>query len=63
MQRYITFTPCMHYETDLKRIQYGKVNLGDLPIGKWRYLTKEELTYCQEQIQCWQDSGPSWDIR
>ena len=29
--------------TRLKRIQEGKLQLGDLPLGKWRYLTKEEV--------------------
>lgn len=28
----------------LKRISEGKVSLGDLPVGKWRYLTQEEVT-------------------
>lgn len=29
--------------TRLKRIQEGKLHLGDLPLGKWRHLTKEEV--------------------
>ncbi len=29
--------------TRLKRIGEGKLRLGDLPLGKWRYLTKEEI--------------------
>lgn len=29
--------------TRLKRIREGKVKLGDLPVGKWRPLTAEEL--------------------
>ena len=29
--------------TRLKRVREGKLHLGDLPLGKWRYLTKEEL--------------------
>ena len=29
--------------TRLKRVQEGKLQLGDLPLGKWRYLTKEEV--------------------
>ena len=29
--------------TRLKRIREGKLALGDLPIGKWRYLTAQEL--------------------
>lgn len=31
----------------LKRIAEGKVSLGDLPVGKWRYLTQEEVTMLQ----------------
>lgn len=27
----------------LKRIQEGSLSLGQLPLGKWRYLTKEEV--------------------
>ena len=29
--------------TRLKRIREGKLALGDLPLGKWRYLTEEEV--------------------
>ena len=29
--------------TRLRRIREGNVSLGDLPAGKWRYLTPEEL--------------------
>ena len=29
--------------TRLKRIKEGSFSLGDLPLGKWRYLTREEL--------------------
>ena len=29
--------------TRLKRVSEGAVALGDLPVGKWRYLTAEEL--------------------
>ena len=28
--------------TRLKRIKEGSLELGDLPVGKWRYLTPEE---------------------
>ena len=31
----------------LKRIAEGKVSLGDLPVGRWRYLTQEEVTMLQ----------------
>ena len=27
----------------LKRIREGKLELGDLPLGKWRYLTQQEI--------------------
>ena len=27
----------------LQRVQEGSLHLGDLPLGKWRYLTKEEV--------------------
>jgi 23S rRNA pseudouridine2605 synthase len=29
--------------TRLRRISEGLVQLGDLPLGKWRHLTKEEI--------------------
>lgn len=29
--------------TRLKRIREGAISLGDLPVGKWRYLTEDEL--------------------
>lgn len=29
--------------TRLRRIQEGSLTLGDLPLGKWRYLTEEEV--------------------
>lgn len=29
--------------TRLRRIQEGSLSLGDLPLGKWRYLTAEEV--------------------
>lgn len=31
--------------TRLRRISEGRLQLGDLPVGQWRYLTKEEVTY------------------
>lgn len=30
--------------TRLRRIREGKLSLGDLPKGKWRYLTQEEIS-------------------
>jgi len=30
--------------TRLRRIREGGLSLGDLPVGKWRYLTKEEVS-------------------
>ena len=29
--------------TRLRRIREGNLSLGDLPLGKWRYLTREEI--------------------
>ncbi len=29
--------------TRLRRIREGKLRLGDLPLGKWRYLTQQEI--------------------
>lgn len=29
--------------TRLKRVREGVISLGDLPLGKWRYLTQEEV--------------------
>ena len=29
--------------TRLKRVREGNLHLGDLPLGKWRYLTQEEV--------------------
>ena len=34
---------CGMYVTRLRRIREGELLLGDLPKGKWRYLTKEEV--------------------
>ena len=31
----------------LKRVSTGKISLGDLPKGQWRYLTEEEVRYLQ----------------
>ena len=31
------------YCTRLRRIREGSLSLGSLPLGKWRYLTKEEI--------------------
>ena len=29
--------------TRLRRVREGSLSLGDLPLGKWRYLTEEEV--------------------
>ena len=29
----------------LTRVAYGSLSIGDLPLGKWRYLTENELNY------------------
>ena len=31
------------YVTRLRRVSEGSLTLGDLPKGKWRYLTEEEI--------------------
>jgi 23S rRNA pseudouridine2605 synthase len=35
--------------TRLRRIREGKLKLGDLPVGKWRYLTEEEVLLLKGQ--------------
>lgn len=35
--------------TRLKRVREGKIALGDLPLGKWRYLTPGELCWLNKQ--------------
>lgn len=37
-----------HPVIKLKRIGVGSLGLGDLPLGKWRYLTKEEIDVLKE---------------
>lgn len=34
--------------TRLKRIREGKLQLGDLPLGQWRYLTEQEVRQLHE---------------
>ena len=34
--------------TRLRRIQEGKLSLGNLPLGKWRYLTADEVEKLRE---------------
>jgi 23S rRNA pseudouridine2605 synthase len=36
------FSAIGHTVLKLKRIEYGPVQLGDLPFGQFRYLTPEE---------------------
>lgn len=31
--------------TELQRISIGRVELGNLPLGRWRYLTSHEISY------------------
>jgi len=33
--------------TRLRRIREGTLSLGDLPVGKWRYLTEDEVRRLQ----------------
>ncbi len=35
----------------LRRIAIGNVRLGDLPVGAWRYLTKQEIAYLYSKEQ------------
>ena len=37
-----------HAVVYLKRIQFGPVVLGDLPSGKWRMLTDDEISLLKE---------------
>ncbi|MDZ7372530.1 MAG: rRNA pseudouridine synthase [candidate division KSB1 bacterium] len=34
----------------LRRVSIGGVELGDLPVGKWRYLTPEEIASLRRQV-------------
>jgi 16S rRNA U516 pseudouridylate synthase RsuA-like enzyme len=34
----------------LVRVSEGKLTLGNLESGRWRYLTAEEIRYLQEEI-------------
>ncbi len=34
-----------HPVLELERIKMGKINVGNLEVGNWRYLTKKELEY------------------
>jgi len=40
-----------HEVVALKRIRIMNISLGDLPIGKWRDLTAEELTGLQKAVE------------
>ena len=31
----------------LERVQYGPIELGDVPVGSWRDLTEEEMVAMQ----------------
>ena len=35
----------------LVRISEGPLSLGDLPLGKWRYLTDKELDQLKKHLQ------------
>ena len=46
----------------LKRVAIGDVNLGSLPVGKWRYLTEEELSsWMPERKERFRRSAPRKD--
>jgi len=36
------------YCTRLRRVREGSLSLGDLPLGKWRYLTEGEVRSLRE---------------
>ena len=36
----------------LCRIAIGKLCLGELPVGKWRYLTEDEIAYLKNERNC-----------
>jgi pseudouridine synthase len=36
----------------LCRIAIGKLCLGELPVGKWRYLTEDEVAYLKNERSC-----------
>lgn len=36
----------------LCRIAIGKLCLGELPVGKWRYLTEDEVAYLKNERNC-----------
>ena len=46
---------------DSQRISYGDVRLGQVSKGKWRFVTEEELSYCQRMISTWTKNGSGWD--
>lgn len=48
---------------DLERVAVGPLNLGDLPSGKWRYLTREEVRALQSAGGLRKESGESGDKR
>lgn len=35
----------------LNRVSYGEVSLNRLPVGKWRYLTEEEIAYLKKNAK------------
>ena len=35
--------------TELERIKIGNVELGNLPLGRWRYLTSHEISYLSKE--------------
>ena len=35
----------------LNRVSYGEVSLNRLPVGKWRYLTEEEIAYLKKNAR------------
>jgi pseudouridine synthase len=44
------FSAIGHSVLKLKRVQYGPIQLGDLPFGQFRYLTAEELAKLKKLV-------------
>ena len=34
-----------HNVITLKRLSFGNINLGDLSVGQWKYLTDDEIKF------------------
>jgi 23S rRNA pseudouridine2605 synthase len=52
------FSAIGHPVLKLKRIEYGPVQLKDLPFGQFRYLTPEEVGKLKKQVR-----SPEFGVR